>query len=448
MLTSCLPHSKKNVPVPVIPAYLNETNHNAMLNQLPCRAWWQAYQDPELNQLVDKALSYNNDITIAKQSIRVAQAELKTIQLNWLPGVSFLMGYSQNPAFGNPGVFYGVLPSFYQNIFMLYYQQKKAQYLLQRSRDYYLGVRLAVIGQVVNSYFSLLGWHQQLQLLTQMEHDTAVILASIRTTQTKGLANQRQWLTVNNQLQEIRGLKKQLQSNLVASENALHYLLNESPGHILVKRSLTSIPSHAVPIEKINVQVLLRRPDMAVAVDSLRAACSGVSIASSQLLPAVTLDYLAGQASMDGTFKIPTHYPRYSDLYATFDLSPTIIGQIMTNKAIFHKSLAEYQNVLQNALRVVANSLDVNEKAMAKWLRDDAAYQSIKKRYQLQEKLYQQGLISHNDLLASRIELNQQAFKLTLSKLAQLSSVVGLYQELAAGILYQAKSHLCFSSEQ
>ncbi len=438
MLVACMPNMKKNQVSSIhIPSYLEESMNHDALNKLPYRAWWQEFKDPQMDQLIDKALLYNNDITVAKQSIHIAQAELQTIRLNWLPGVSILSGFSQNPALGNPGVFYGILPSYYVNFVTLYFQQKQAEFALQRSKSYYLGVRLTVMGQVISSYFSLLAWQHQLALLQQIEHDDKALLTSVGLAKRQGLANNQQLLTLNSQLQDVLGMQKQVQSNIVASENALRYLINEPPGQIQLNHLFTSLPSKAVPLNKINARVILRRPDVMVASAALRAACSGINVAESQLFPSENLAYFFGKASLNGSFKSPTHSAPYADAYATFNVSPSLLGRIFTSKAIFNKAIADYNKVIQNALLLIANSIVANEKLMEKYNEDLQSFLSLKKRYQLQENLYRKGLISHNDLLVNRIEINQQDLKLTISKLEQLFSVISLYEELAAGVLYQ-----------
>lgn len=439
LLPSCSLNMNNQAKSIHIPAFLQDKDHQDALNQLPYQAWWKGFNAPELDRLIDKALIHNNDITIAKQSIRVADAELKTIRLNWLPGVEALAGFSQNPALGTPGAFYGILPSYYLNFFKLYFQQKTAEYKLQRSKAYYLGVRLTMIGQVVSSYFSLLAWHHQLMLLNQIERDNRRLLESIGVAKTQGLANNLQWLTIKRQLQEVKGLQKQVQTNIVASENAVHYLINEPPGRVKLDQSFQHLVSEAVPLNKINVQVILHRPDVMVAWASLQAACSGINVSESQWLPSLSLDYFAGKASFNGTLNNPTSSASYSDAYATFNLSPTLFGQVATSKAIFKKSLAEYNNVIQNALRLIGNGIVANQKFMEKLTADRYAYDALRRRYQLQQALYHQGLISHNDLLYARIALDQQDFKLTMSKLDQLLSANYLYQELAGGIFYPPK---------
>lgn len=439
-LVACMPSTKNSrlTSIP-IPDYLKDSSNHHALNQLPYQAWWQDFKSPLLNQLVDKALLYNNNVVIAKRSIHVAHTELQTIRLNWLPGLNILMGFSQDPALGNPGVFYGVLPSYYQNFVALYFQQKKAEFVLQRAKAYYLGVRLTVIGEVISSYFSLLAWNHQLTLLKQIEQDYKELLASLEIAKKQGLANNLQLLTLTSQLQSILGQQKQVQNNIIASENALRYLINQPPGKIKSSQLFINLPSKAVPLNKINTQVMLRRPDVMVALTSLLAACSGINVAESQLLPALTLDYFWGKASLNGTFKSPTHSAPYGDMYATFNLSPSIFGQIITSKATFNRSLAEYNKTIQNALRLIANSIAANQKLMAKYHEDSLSLISLRKRYQLQQDLYRKGLISHNDLLYSRIEINQQDYRLTISKLEQLFSVISLYEELAAGIFYHER---------
>lgn len=436
MLIACAPNTK-NQPIPItIPEFLNDASHSDALNQLPYQAWWKNFGDPQLNQFINKALRCNNDVIIAKQTIRVALAELQTIRLNWLPGLNVLMGFSQNPALGNPGLFYGALPSYYLNFFTLYFQQKTAEFAVLRAKAYALGVRLTVIGEVTGSYFSLLAWHHQLNLLHQIEKDNSILLASLTLAKTQGLANNLQVLTTKSQLQAVRGLQKQVQNNIVAAENALRYLINEPPGQIKLNKSFIDLPSNAVPLRKINAQVVINRPDVMVTWYALRVACSGVNVSETQLLPSMTLDYFAGNASLNGTVKSPTHWAPYNDAYATFNLSPSLFGTILTSKAIFNKRLAEYHKTIQNALRLIANSIVANQKFMEKYDEERYSFDSLIKRYQLQQKLYHKGLISHNDLLYKRIEINQVDFKLTISKLEQLLSVVNLYQELAAGIHY------------
>lgn len=50
----------------------------------PKNEWWKAYNDPELNSLIAKALSDAPDMQIARQRITLAEAQPKRL---WLPTV-------------------------------------------------------------------------------------------------------------------------------------------------------------------------------------------------------------------------------------------------------------------------------------------------------------------------------------------------------------------------
>ncbi len=87
----------------------NYTNSDEELVNLP---WWQQFDDPTLNALVDKALLENNSLQAAMANVEAAEGELKRIQLQWVPEIDAIAGYSSWPDVGFPGVLgYPDLPS-------------------------------------------------------------------------------------------------------------------------------------------------------------------------------------------------------------------------------------------------------------------------------------------------------------------------------------------------
>ena len=99
------------------------TNTQEDLVNLP---WWQQFDDPTLNELVDKALLYNNDIQMAMANVEAAEGELKRVKLHWIPEVDAIGGYSSWPDSGFPGVVVAVVPRF-SLIFLNKLKNKKEQ---------------------------------------------------------------------------------------------------------------------------------------------------------------------------------------------------------------------------------------------------------------------------------------------------------------------------------
>lgn len=69
-------------------------------SNLPYLAWWEKFNDPTLNYLIESALKNNNTIQISMANVEVAQGQLKAVELNWIPSLSTNIGYSSFPDLG------------------------------------------------------------------------------------------------------------------------------------------------------------------------------------------------------------------------------------------------------------------------------------------------------------------------------------------------------------
>ncbi len=174
MVTSCSQyyHFTPNDTPPIPENWdANDDNYANAQVDLPCLAWWQQFEDPALNALIDEGLLYNNNIQVAIANIEAAQGELKRVQLNWIPGITANGGYSSFPDLGFPGVIVNVVPSYILNIFKQIEEQKKAGYELKATRAMHDAVRLAIIAQIASTYFNYIAQIEELELLSAIEND-------------------------------------------------------------------------------------------------------------------------------------------------------------------------------------------------------------------------------------------------------------------------------------
>ena len=54
-------------------------------SNLPYIAWWQGFNDPLLNQLIESGLANNNSLNMSRGHIEAAEGELKKVQFQWIP---------------------------------------------------------------------------------------------------------------------------------------------------------------------------------------------------------------------------------------------------------------------------------------------------------------------------------------------------------------------------
>ena len=114
---------------------------------------------------------------IARGNIEKAQGELRSVQLSWLPSPAFLGGFSQNPNFGAPGLFYGAFPAYFAlNVFNILAREKSARINVEAQHYILDATNLVLIGQIASSYYTYIAQLEQLRLLVRYIKDMQELL--------------------------------------------------------------------------------------------------------------------------------------------------------------------------------------------------------------------------------------------------------------------------------
>ncbi len=385
-------------------------------------------------------------------NIESAQKKLSAVKLSWLPFVSLFGGYLNGNsdttlaniggvgAIAASGGFLAILPSYTLNLFTTYARQKQAGFELEVAEANQLNVRLAITSQVVMAYFSYLAQVQAINILTEINNDYSELCQITRNMDQQGLATQ---ITISDILSQQRMVAGQLaiaKSNLISSQNAIKALLGKAPGSVNYKRKFDSInPNHVIP-GNLPVNVIASRPDIIKAEAELKASNAGIKVASSTLLPTVSLNYFYARSndSVDAiTNENISGTQNTFSAFADWTVSPEMIGNVGVANSYYSAAVIQYQETVNNALHNVDNALADNEGVKNKMNIDLEAYQAQLTSTELKDALYQQGLISYNLIIGSDIELLTMKLDLTSTKLQQLATLVKLYGALGGGYLYE-----------
>lgn len=423
---------------------------------LPYLAWWQKFNDPELNRYIESGLQYNMTIQVAKANLEAAQGQLLAVKLNWIPMLNLfggvINGNSQNSiapignlgTIANSGSFFAILPSYTLNVFTNYTLQKQAGYNVEVAKNAELSVRLAVIGQVAAAYFANLAQQQLLVQFTQLYTDVGELVTIASELDKRGLTNSVSVDELKSKQLLIKGQLAIVQKNLTATQNALRLLINQTPGLTKNLNQFANINPNQIIPGNLPVSVLAARPDILKAEAQLKAANEGISVASSALLPGVNLNYFYAQGSGQQTFNNPipnvntenSNQQSYYAAYANWTISPSVFGTINTNSALFRASLAQYKFAVNTALHEVDNALAANNALNQKMRSDTAAYSSLESNIQVKQAMLKRGLTTYMIVKTFALEQDLLAIDLTQTKLQQLISLVNLYQSLGGGYQY------------
>lgn len=448
-------YSKPNVPV-----YGNWSTHSlsveSVSESLPYLAWWQKFNDPDLNKYIESGLLNNMNIQAAKANIEAAQGQLLTAKLNWIPFLSLfggvINGSSQNSltpignlgTIANNGSFFAILPAYTINVFTNYTLQKQAKYNLEAAKNAELSVRLAVIGQVSSAYFAFLAQEQLVQQYKDLNNTLEELVQITAALDKRGLTNGLSVEELRSKQQLILGQVSLAENNLQLAKNALRLLINQTPGDVAVKNKFTNLNPNQIIPGNLPVSVIASRPDILKAEDQLKAANEGISVASSALLPSINLNYFYAQGSGSQTFNNPvpnvnvnnTNTQNYYAAYANWVITPSVFGQINTNTALFKASLANYKYVVNMALHEVDNALSTNNSWSKKMLSDTNALNELESAVKTKHAMYSRGILPYGMVLMSKAEQQLLAIDVTQTKLQQMISLVNVYQSLGGGYNY------------
>lgn len=414
--------------------YLSKSSNT----NLPELAWWTKFNDPQLSYLIESALQNNNNIQIAVGNVKAAAGQLKQVEYSWIPNISAIAGYTNATAnLMNPGYGVGLLPSYSLNVFQLINSTKYAKANLAAVKAAKDAMRLMVITQTSGGYFAYLGQDYLLTLQKQLVSDLADLLRLSKIEYTKGLISLYTLQSYEQQYEKAVAEIPIIQNNVVKAQNALRLLMNQNPGEIKRGIAFMNIKSDSIIPVNLPSKVLLNRPDVQQSEQQLIAANANVGVATSTFFPTVSLTDAAGFASpqLNQLFTNGNEFWNSQIAVSMPILSFSTYGQIEQAKGGYYAAYYNYIQTVRSAFAAVDNDLSAHDKFIRSLKTQFKNYDSSKIAYDLAKISYEKGLYSYPTLLSNKVTMDNASILVTQSKIAQLNTIVQLYQDLAGGYM-------------
>ena len=418
---------------------------------VPEMAWWQKMRDPLLDNLVHQALEENNTIQAAIGSVFKAKAILQQIQMRWVPKVDGGAGFISTPGEINPttvtalpysGFTAGFIPNYELNILQQLRSLEQAEANVEVTVAAKNAVRLAVISQVVGSYFGLRLEQYRLELQRNLVDSLGIIVEKNMLAHKEGLISQFALRQFTLQLANATAEIPVIESNIVRFSNTLHALLNENPGAIKdAKISFMDIPSKGIIAANLPSTVLKNRPDIIAAEETLRQSNANIGVQTTFFFPTINLTGPVGQSSgsLSNLFSNPTSYWQYQGGFQVPIVNLGQFGAIKGAKAQYYTDYYNYQQTLRNAFASVDSDLASHQKYTESLEQMQLFYDTTRQRFENEEQRHREGLVSYPSVLSLRIAKNEAGIQAAQTKYNQLMSIVRLYQDLGGG--YQVNNN-------
>lgn len=460
ILSSCqyiVPQYK--VPKPqVVPQNWGQKNESMQLSQSNVSelAWWERFHDQTLNHYIEEALHYNNQLGVARGILKESEASLQKVKWSWLPSVNAsgvmyrgeLLNVSNNRRFGEllnrswektswpySGYLGGVTPSYTLNLFAKYNETKKLQWDHEAKYQMFRAVRLAVISQTTMSYFNVLGFKKQLQILEQTIQDMEEQRKYTAIQYQKGAISKIELLNIEERIEYLKREVPKVKQSIKISENALALLTNRQINTIQTQDVFEKINQKQIVLYNVPSSTLKQRPDVLAAENELKKYNAQVAQAISALLPTVNITALLDNFGFYlGNFVSFTTNIIQGELSAVMPLvDGSIYGDIKKAKAVEYAAIYHYLGALTLAIADIDTAMASRNNSLIGLGHIQRAQEKTKAQLQLGRIQYETGAISYLEYLNYKVNHETSKLKLVQYQQLELNSTVRLYQALAGG---------------
>ncbi|POZ53327.1 efflux transporter outer membrane subunit [Methylovulum psychrotolerans] len=433
-------------------------------------AWWQTFRDPQLNQLINEAITANLDVRKALMRVKDVRAQRVAIYASALPSMTARSNISRrlnNTSSGSSaaggssaGGGFGIgnqLIDIFQTGFDAQWEldffggvRRAAEAAdatvdseIENSRD----ILVTLIAEVARNYLELRA-NQQLLGITQANVTSqADTLALTQIRQQSGLADSLAAVRAEAQLATTQAQLPNYESQIQQKLHALSLLLGKQPaalnGKLQRPAPLPSVAATVIP--DLPSELLKRRPDIRRAERLLAVATANIGVAKAELYPKLNLTAFLGLQNM--SVKDVTPIGKSWSTAASLTLPIFNWGNLQANvsskQALSEEAKLSYETAVLTAFKDVEDALIAYSKEQQRHQALARAVAANQLAVQLATERYQKGLTAFTEVLDSQQALYQTQSSQAESNLMVASNLVALYKALGGGWQTPVSTPMC-----
>lgn len=403
--------------------------------------WREVFTDPQLQALIEQALTSSPDIRTAALRVQEAQAPLLASKLAFIPALTLSpQGTVSSWDKGKATQTYSlpVTASWQIDMFgQLLNLKRQAQATLEQTLAYEQNVRVQLIANTANLYYTLLMLDRQLQITEGtaeiLKKNTETMIAMkeagfYNTTEAAVEQSRAAYAQVQASIPDIR-------SSIREVENSLCLLLGE-PAHgiersVLEEQQLPNEFSVGIPL-----QLLSNRPDVKAAEQALASAYYNTNVVRSNFYPRITLSGSAGWTNSAGAAIVN---PAKLLASAVASLTQPIfqnganIAKLKIAKAQQEEAKIQFQTTLLNAGNEVSNALDMYQACTEKVNARNMQVNSAKNAADYTKELFNLGTSTYLEVLSAEQSYLSAQLSEVSDTFSRMQAVISLYQALGGG---------------
>jgi multidrug efflux system outer membrane protein len=409
--------------------------------------WASVYREPELQDLIRKALANNYDVRIAAQRILEQQAQVRITRSQEFPLVSVggtAIGATLPSSIGgnsipNPLVegSFSLSASWTPDFWGLYRRQTEAARAQLLAQDWaQRAVRLTLVEDVATAYLQIRALDSQLAITKQTIQVRQSSVDLTKTLESGGSVPLSDVRQAEQLLYTATSELPQLEQQIQQQENAISLLLGENPGPIVHQDSAALAPPPQDLPTGLPSQLLERRPDIQQAEATLISANAQIGVARAQFFPNLSI---SGSGGVGGDSLSSIFDPAGKTIYGIGSLTQPLFeggklrGQLQLSEATKQEMVLTYQKTIAGAFRDVSNALIALNKQRAYREQQEKLVNAAQDAVRLANIRYQGGSTAYLEVLTTSSNLYAAQLNLVSAQQGEALALVQLYSALGGG---------------
>ena len=410
-------------------------------------SWWESFGDERLNALIQKSLKNNSDLLIALNNIEKARVSLRLDRIEYLPNISLQGEASKSDkGYNNPTVeqfSLSAVLSYELDLWGRVRNKANASEAIYNATKFdYESARISLASSVANSYFLLISLKEQEKIL-QDTLDSYIKSVEYRAVQLE--SGEIDELVYAQTVAAADGAKAQLaklQIEISQANSALAILVGESLDEILYADvdTASNLPTLPDVPSGISSEILLKRADIASAIERLRSSNYLIGVARTQWLPQISITGMFGYTSNELDELISSNR-------SVWNIGGSLIAPLLDFGRVYNNvelanleqnaSFLAYDKAVKSAFGEIRTALDSRKNSIIKATSTANLVTSQQKVYDIAQSRYDAGYSSHLELLDSQRSLLSAKLSLSSANLEAVNSVVAVFKAFGGGFEYK-----------
>ena len=403
--------------------------------QLP---WRDVFTDPNLQAIIEKALTNNPDLLNAALNIDIAEQQLGAAKLAFLPSLAFApqgtITHFGSHVEATKSYTLPIASSWEIDLFGNLRNAKKAsQMAMIQMQDYKVAVQTRLICNVANLYYTLLMLDRQKQIITDMAALTKNTWDIMQLQMDYGRARSTSVQSAQSAYYGVQARATDIKKQTREVENSLSLLMGE-PVHGIARGTLDNqkLPSNFSG--GIGVEILSNRADVHANEMALAKCFYNINQARARFYPSLSITASGGWSNGNGMVNpAKLLFNAIGKLTQPIFMQGKLRAGLRVAEDQYKIAYNKWQNSVLTAGSEVSNALVAYNAAEEKDVLYTKQIEILKKNVEQTQMLYNQSSSSYLEVITAQQNLLNAEISQVQDQFSKLQAIVNLYYALGGG---------------